>query len=68
MENTTTTTTTAAARMTRSRDRIIAGVCGGLARYSNVDPAIVRLAFIVFAFRRRRIDPCLHRALDRHAA
>lgn len=31
-------------RLYRSRDdRMIAGVCGGLAEYFNVDPVIVRL-------------------------
>lgn len=30
-------------------DKVIAGVCGGLARYFNIDPALVRLAFVVFA-------------------
>lgn len=34
-------------RMTRSRDdRMIAGVCGGLADYFGADPTIVRLAFV----------------------
>ena len=26
-------------------DRIICGVCGGIARYFNLDPTLVRLAF-----------------------
>jgi phage shock protein C len=30
-------------------DKVIAGVCGGLAHYFNIDPALVRLAFVVFA-------------------
>ena len=30
-------------------DKVIAGVCGGLAQYFSIDPAIVRLAFVVFA-------------------
>lgn len=30
-------------------DKVIAGVCGGLAQYFNIDPALVRLAFVVFA-------------------
>ena len=38
-------------RITRSRsDRMIAGVCAGLARYFGVDPTLVRLAFVVLAF------------------
>lgn len=28
-------------------DKMIAGVCGGLARYFNIDPAIVRLLFVL---------------------
>ena|SRR5918999_356582 len=31
-------------------DRQIAGVCGGLARYFDVDVTLVRVAFIVAAF------------------
>ena len=35
-------------RLTRSEDeRIIAGVCGGLAEYLGVDPVLVRLAFLL---------------------
>lgn len=30
------------------RDRMIAGVCGGLADYFQVDPTIIRLLFILF--------------------
>lgn len=30
-------------------DRAIAGVCGGLARYFRLDPALVRILFLVFA-------------------
>jgi phage shock protein C len=30
-------------------DKVIAGVCGGLGHYFNIDPALVRLAFVVFA-------------------
>ncbi|HWQ15164.1 MAG TPA: PspC domain-containing protein [Roseiflexaceae bacterium] len=33
-----------------SGDRMIAGVCGGLARYFNIDPAIVRLLFVLAVF------------------
>ena len=39
------------ARLTRSStDKIIAGVCGGLAEYLEIDPVLVRLAFIVLFF------------------
>jgi phage shock protein C len=34
-------------RLYRSRDdRMIAGVCGGLAEYFNIDPTIVRLVLL----------------------
>lgn len=36
-------------RLYRSgRERIIGGVCGGLAEYFNVDPTIVRLLYVLF--------------------
>lgn len=35
-------------RLYRSRqDRMIAGVCGGIAEYFNIDPVIVRLLAVV---------------------
>ena len=37
-------------RLRRSRDKVIAGVCGGLARYLGVDAVILRIAFVVLAF------------------
>lgn len=30
------------------RDKMIAGVCGGLANYFAIDPTIVRLLFVLF--------------------
>ena len=37
-------------RLTRSTsDRRLAGVCGGIAQYLNVDPTVVRIIFL-FAF------------------
>ncbi len=32
-----------------STDKVVAGVCGGLAAYFKLDPALVRLVFLVFA-------------------
>ncbi len=32
-----------------TKDRMIAGVCGGLAEYFDIDPVIVRIVFVVFA-------------------
>lgn len=36
-------------KLTRPReDRIITGVCAGIAHYYDVDPTIIRLAYIAF--------------------
>ena len=38
-------------RLTRSEsDKMVAGVCGGLATYLGIDPVLVRLAFLVLFF------------------
>lgn len=38
-----------AKRLYRSgKDRILGGVCGGIAEYMNADPTIVRLAWVLF--------------------
>ena len=34
--------------MRSSSDRMIGGVCGGLARHFDLDPVLVRLAFVLF--------------------
>lgn len=31
-------------------DRMIAGVCGGLGRYSNIDPTVIRLIAVLLVF------------------
>ena len=37
-------------RLYRSRsNRMLAGVCGGLANYFNIDPTIVRVLFVLLA-------------------
>lgn len=37
-------------QMFRSRDqRMIGGVCAGLGEYFNIDPTLVRLAFVFFS-------------------
>ncbi|HEY6959493.1 MAG TPA: PspC domain-containing protein [Candidatus Limnocylindria bacterium] len=49
MENVSPTPTSAPPRLYRSTtDKVIGGVCGGLAAYFRIDPVIVRLAFVVF--------------------
>ncbi len=38
-------------KLYRSRsDRMIGGVCGGIAEYFGIDPVIVRIAFIIAVF------------------
>ena len=32
-----------------SKDFILGGVCGGLAEYFEIDPVIVRIAFVILA-------------------
>ena len=37
-------------RLTRSRDhRLIAGVCGGIAAYFDIDSTIIRLAYVLLS-------------------
>lgn len=33
-------------RLYRSRDKMLGGVCAGLAEYMEVDPTIIRLAYV----------------------
>ena len=37
-------------KLYRSSDRILAGVCGGIAEYLNIDPTVVRVLYIVLSF------------------
>ena len=38
-------------RLYRSRkERMLGGVCGGIAEYFDVDPTLVRLAWVLFTF------------------
>ena len=37
-------------RLYRSREKMVAGVCSGLADYFNIDPTIMRVLFVVIAF------------------
>lgn len=38
-------------RLLRSREnRVIAGVCGGVGEYFNIDPTVVRLIFLLLVF------------------
>lgn len=38
-------------RLTRSQsDRMLAGVCAGLAQYMDMDPTVIRLIFVLLFF------------------
>lgn len=34
-------------RLTRSKDKMIAGVCGGIAEYLDADPTLIRVAYVL---------------------
>lgn len=34
-------------RLTRSNDKMIAGVCAGIANYLGIDPTLVRIAYVL---------------------
>lgn len=36
-------------RLHRSRDRVIAGVCGGIAEWLGWDPTLVRLLYVILS-------------------
>ncbi len=36
-------------KLTRSNDRMVAGVAAGLAEYFDIDPVIARLAFVALS-------------------
>lgn len=36
-------------RLTRSRNKQLAGVCAGLAEYFELDPTLVRIAFLLLS-------------------
>ena len=37
-------------RLMRSNDRMVLGVAGGVAEYFGVDPTLIRILWVVFAF------------------
>ena len=37
-------------KLYRSSNRILAGVCGGIAEYLNIDPTVVCVLYIVLSF------------------
>ena len=36
-------------RLYRSSDRIVAGVCGGIAEYFDVDPTLIRVVYLILS-------------------
>lgn len=36
-------------RLTRSKNKMVAGVCGGLAEYFGIDPTITRVAYVLIS-------------------
>lgn len=36
-------------RLTRSSDKMLAGVCGGIANYFDLDPTLVRIGYVVLS-------------------
>lgn len=36
-------------RLTKSSNRMICGVCGGVGEYLNLDPTVVRLLWVIFS-------------------
>lgn len=37
-------------RLYRSKNRMLGGVCGGIAEYVNTDPTLIRLLWVVLSF------------------
>jgi phage shock protein PspC (stress-responsive transcriptional regulator) len=35
-------------RLYKSRERKLAGVCGGIAEYFDIDPTIIRIVWLIF--------------------
>ena len=36
-------------RLYKSNDKMLCGVCGGIAEYFNLDPTLVRLGLVIFS-------------------
>jgi len=36
-------------KLYRSSNRILAGVCGGIAEYFNIDPTLVRVIYVILS-------------------
>jgi len=35
-------------KLVKSSDRMICGVCGGIADYCNIDPTVIRILWVIF--------------------
>ncbi|HEX3027283.1 MAG TPA: PspC domain-containing protein [Clostridia bacterium] len=33
-----------------TKSKMICGVCGGIAEYFNIDPSLIRIAWVIFGF------------------
>lgn len=40
---------TAPKRLTRSKDKMVAGVLSGIADYLNIDPTIIRILYVILS-------------------
>ena len=36
-------------KLYRSSDRIVAGVCGGIAEYFDIDPTLIRVVYVILS-------------------
>ena len=36
-------------RLTRSNDRILGGVCGGIAEFTDISPTVIRIIYVIFS-------------------
>jgi Putative stress-responsive transcriptional regulator len=37
-------------KLTRSNDKLLAGVCAGIAEYFDIDPTLVRVSYVALSF------------------
>ena len=37
-------------KLTRSADKKLAGICGGIAEYFDVDPTVIRIVYVILTF------------------
>ena len=50
-----------------STNYMICGVCGGIGEYFNIDPTMVRLAWVILFLYGRIRNPCVHHRIDHHS-